>query len=100
MPDEKNQTREEILSRYHRREHEIPEPEEKPMTKTPLKSVMLRLTSEEYARLNHARRRNNLSGLSDNQIVRKLLFDQLDQEEKEVRHEPKQQRHAPAVGIA
>jgi len=64
-----------------------------------LKNVMLRLTSEEYARLNHARRRNNLSGLSDNQIVRKLLFDQLDQEEKEVRHEPNQ-RHAPAVGIA
>lgn len=98
MPDEKNQIREEILSRYHRREHEIPEPEEKPMTKTPLKSVMLRLTSEEYLRLNDARRRNNLDSLSDNQIVRKLLFDQLDLEE--ARHEPKQQRHAPAVGLA
>lgn len=100
MPDEQSRIREEILSRYHhRREPEIPEPEEKPMPKTPLKSVMLRLTSEEYARLNHARRRNNLDSLSDNQIVRKLLFDQLDQEEKEVRHEPNQ-RHAPAVGLA
>jgi hypothetical protein len=62
-----------------------------------LKSVMVRLTPKEYARLNHARRRNNLDSLSDNQIVRKLLFDQLDQEEE--RHEPNQ-RHAPAVGIA
>lgn len=79
----------------------MPDTEEKTMIKRdPLKNVMLRLTSEEYSRLNDARRRNNLSGLSDNQIVRKLLFDQLDQEEKEVRHEPKQQRHAPAVGIA
>ena len=63
-----------------------------------LKNVMLRLTSEEYARLNHARCRNNLDSLSDNQIVRKLLFDQLDLEE--ARHEPKQQRHASAVGLA
>lgn len=79
----------------------MPDTEEKTMIKRdPLKNVMLRLTSEEYSRLNDARRRNNLSGLSDNQIVRKLLFDQLDQEEKEARHEPKQQRHAPAVGIA
>ena len=62
-----------------------------------LKSVMVRLTPKEYARLNHARRRNNLDSLSDNQIVRKLLFDQLDEEE--ARHEPNQ-RHAPAVGIA
>ena len=78
----------------------MPDTEEKTMIKRdPLKNVMLRLTSEEYSRLNDARRRNNLSGLSDNQIVRKLLFDQLDQEEKEVRHEPNQ-RHAPAVGIA
>lgn len=101
MPDtdEQSRIREEILSRYHRREHEISEPEEKPMTKRTLKNVMLRLTSEEYSRLNDARRRNNLDSLSDNQIVRKLLFDQLDQEEEE-RHEPKQQRHAPAVGIA
>jgi len=99
MPDtdEQSRIREEILSRYHRREHEIPEPEEKTMTK-PLKSVMLRLTSEEYSRLNDARRRNNLDSLSDNQIVRKLLFDQLDQEE--ARHEPKQQRHASAMGSA
>lgn len=63
----------------------------------PVKNVMLRLTSEEYARLNHARRRNNLDSLSDNQIVRKLLFDQLDQEE--ARHEPKQRQQA-AVGLA
>ena len=76
----------------------MPDTEEKTMTKTPLKSVMLRLTSEEYARLNHARRQNNLDSLSDNQIVRKLLFDQLDQEEE--RHEPKQQRHASAMGLA
>ena len=62
-----------------------------------MKSVMLRLTPQEYARLNHARCTNNLDSLSDNQIVRKLLFDQLDQVEES--HEPKQ-RHAPAVGIA
>ena len=73
--------------------------EEKTMIKRdPLKNVMLRLTSEEYSRLNDARRRNNLDSLSDNQIVRKLLFDQLDLEE--ARHEPKQQRHASAVGLA
>lgn len=77
----------------------MPDTEEKTMIKRdPLKNVMLRLTSEEYARLNHVRRRNNLDSLSDNQIVRKLLFDQLDQEE--ARHEPKQQRQASAVGTA
>ena len=77
----------------------MPDTEEKTMIKRdPLKNVMLRLTSEEYARLNHARRRNNLDSLSDNQIVRKLLFDQLDLEE--TRHEPKQQRHASAMGLA
>ena len=77
----------------------MPDTEEKTMIKRdPLKNVMLRLTSEEYARLNHARRRNNLDSLSDNQIVRKLLFDQLDLEE--ARHEPKQQRHASAMGLA
>jgi hypothetical protein len=74
----------------------MPDTEEKTMTK-PLKSVMLRLTSEEYSRLNDARRRNNLDSLSDNQIVRKLLFDQLDEEE--ARHETRH-RHASAVGIA
>jgi hypothetical protein len=102
MPDDKSRIQQEILSRYHRREQaeplEIPEPEEKPMSKRdPVKNVMLRLTSEEYERLNGARRRNNLDSLSDNQIVRKLLFDQLDQEE--VRHETRQ-RHASAMGIA
>jgi hypothetical protein len=77
----------------------MPDTEEKTMIKRdPLKNVMLRLTSEEYSRLNDARRRNNLDSLSDNQIVRKLLFDQLDLEE--ARHEPKQQRHASAMGIA
>jgi hypothetical protein len=76
----------------------MPDTEEKTMIKRdPLKSVMIRLTSEEYSRLNDARRRNNLDSLSDNQIVRKLLFDQLDLEE--ARHEPKQ-RHASAMGIA
>jgi len=77
----------------------MPDTEEKTMIKRdPLKNVMLRLTSEEYSRLNDARRRNNLDSLSDNQIVRKLLFDQLDLEE--ARHEPKQQRHASAMGLA
>lgn len=101
MPDDKSRIQQEILSRYHRRGQaeplEMPEPEEKPMTRNPLKNVMLRLTLEEYARLNHVRSRNNLDSLSDNQIVRKLLFDQLDEEE--ARHEPKQ-RQAPAVGLA
>jgi len=105
MPDNKSRLQEEILSRYHRRgqaeplEMPEPEPEEKPMSKRdPLKNVMLRLTPEEYARLNHVRRRNNLDSLSDNQIVRKLLFDQLDQEE--ARHETRQHRHASALGTA
>lgn len=100
MPDDKNRLQQEILSRYHRRGQAEPleMPEEKPMKKDPLKNVMLRLTPEEYARLNHVRRRNNLDSLSDNQIVRKLLFDQLDQEE--ARHETRQHRHASAVGIA
>lgn len=76
----------------------MPDTEEKTMIKRDfLKNVMLRLTSEEYSRLNDARRRNNLDSLSDNQIVRKLLLDQLDLEE--ARHEPNQ-RHAPALGIA
>lgn len=103
MPDNKNRLQEEILSRYHRRgqaeQLEIPEPEDKPMSKRdPVKNVMLRLTPEEYARLNHVRRRYNLDSLSDNQIVRKLLFDQLDQEE--ARHDETRHRHASAVGTA
>lgn len=54
--------------------------EENPMTpKATIKNIALRLTHEEYERLNHARRLNNLDSLSDNQIVRKLLFDQLDE---------------------
>jgi hypothetical protein len=75
----------------------MPDTEEKTMIRRDLKSVLLRLTSEEYSRLNDARRRNNLD-ISDNQIVRKLLFDQLDQEE--ARHEKKQQRQQAAMGIA
>jgi len=103
MPDDKSRIQQEILSRYHRRGQaeplEMPEPEDKPMSKRdPVKNVMLRRTSEEYERLNGARRRNNLDSLSDNQIVRKLLFDQLDLEE--ARYEPKQHRHASAMGTA
>jgi hypothetical protein len=68
------------------------------MNKKPVKSVLVRLSCEEYERLRSFLQRHNLTDISDNQVMRKLVLDQLDLEE--ARHEPKQQRHAPAVGIA
>lgn len=68
------------------------------MNKKPVKSVLVRLSCEEYERLRSFLQRHNLTDISDNQVMRKLVLDQLDLEE--ARHEPKQQRHASAVGIA
>ena len=68
------------------------------MNKKPVKSVLVRLSCDEYERLRSFLQRHNLTDISDNQVMRKLVLDQLDLEE--ARHEPKQQRHAPAVGLA
>lgn len=68
------------------------------MNKKPVKSVLVRLSCEEYERLRSFLQRHNLTDISDNQVMRKLVLDQLDLEE--ARHEPKQQRHASAMGIA
>jgi hypothetical protein len=68
------------------------------MNKKPVKSVLVRLSCEEYERLRSFLQRHNLTDISDNQVMRKLVLDQLDLEE--ARHEPKQQRHASAMGVA
>ena len=66
------------------------------MEKIPVKSLMVRLSLVEYARLRHFLKRHNLTDLSDNQVVRKLIFDQLDLEE--ARHET--DRKTSAMGTA
>jgi len=68
------------------------------MNKKPVKSVLVRLSCEEYERLRSFLQRHNLTDISDNQVMRKLVLDQLDLEE--ARHEPKHQRHASALGTA
>ena len=67
------------------------------MNKKRVESVLVRWSCDEYERLRSFLQRHNLTDISDNQVMRKLVLDQLDLEE--ARHEPKQ-RHAPAVGIA